>query len=121
MRVNKYLKLHQRCTDCLDSIIKCDNAISTAESDLRRYKAKSQWDKDTSPWVSESGYIKQITRYTAIRKRLIKWYAEMFERLQAETHEFREQTLNIGTLQLTPEQKEQAEIEQDNTLLSELI
>jgi len=92
MRTQKYLKLHNRCFSCLEMIEKCDSNIYRFRSDLAKVRAKN----NTFPWDTldiEANYLKQINRLECIRIRLIRYYSDIFERLQGETHEFRNPVL----------------------------
>lgn len=119
MRTYKYSKLHNRCLSCLEMIERCDKFIFEQRAALARYRAMTEREK----WgvlSNEATFVKSINRIECIRLRIIKWYADIFQRLQSETSEFRTPdwlTENIGTLILTPEQQKEAEEEYDNECL----
>lgn len=86
MRTSKYIKLHTRCITVCELIQQADEVLSRTEAFVAKEKKQ--------PWMMQNDFALKrceydIKKYTAIRERLVRWYSDMFERLQSETSEFR--------------------------------
>lgn len=71
MRTTYLLHQHQRCLDLLEGIAKCDRYIKNCSDNLKRYHSL-KW-RDQMPGV-ENYNEKNISKYTAIRERLVRSY-----------------------------------------------
>jgi hypothetical protein len=75
---------------CLELIQEASQRIFLKEADYNKWllERAAEGYRFYSVWT-EKDFTKPIAKYKAIKERLIKWYADIFERLQSETGEFR--------------------------------
>ena len=83
MKTNALLKLHQRQVDLLDMIIKANNHVNVAKSDLNIIKATTDFKQIA--WFQFVGAERdeniKIVKYTAIKERLIRYYKDIQVRI----------------------------------------
>ena len=80
MKTNALLKLHQRQVDILDMIIKAQNNRNSFERDgkIFRQKSDSHWYGNHLEHLGA-----MVTRYQAIKNRLIRYYLDVQKRIEA--------------------------------------
>jgi len=83
MKTSALLKLHQRQVDVLDMIVRCNNRVATAKSDL--FAITHNASRDQQSWNDftkmPEHYKGNIKRFSAISRRLELWYCDIQERI----------------------------------------
>ncbi len=79
----KQLKLHERCVDCLDMIIKAKNMSEESKLTLRRYDNAKDDFQPIRLFRTRPEIEAEIARWDAVRVRLTLWYCDIMERIVA--------------------------------------